>query len=298
MSRAKSSETIAIEKLSAFFLPVLSGGMCKSSIFTIWKFQEQQRGAIPWWRCLSHGAVCSLKVPQDSKRAVLSREEEALGVPGGDGMGTCGRTSLWLCPTPRLSGGLGLGRTFCCTVRIEILGSVGKEKHGSEGSQGFAEIKVSSIPITLLVFAILCCCCVLWKLGFPALDLLREHKRKMKRSNVFALLSSRCQLSLSGTISHFMTRLPYLSEFCSPLSVLGWIFKRVFVGSLRLEGMLFIKLVPFWASKARLCSAFHQLALRAPRAEWALSLLTQLVGSQCEWDSGCVQVCWNAVIEQ
>lgn len=92
---------------------------------------------------------------------MLSREEEALGVPGGDGMGTRGRTSLWLCPTPRLSGGLGLGRMFCCTVRIEILGSVGKEKHGSEGSQGFAEIKVSSIPITLLVFAILCCCCVL-----------------------------------------------------------------------------------------------------------------------------------------
>lgn len=33
--RAKSSETIGIEKLNAFFIPVLNGQMCKSSIFNI-----------------------------------------------------------------------------------------------------------------------------------------------------------------------------------------------------------------------------------------------------------------------
>lgn len=57
-----------------------------------------------------------------------------------------------VCPTPWLSGGLGLGRTFCSTGVIEIFVFMGKEKRDSEGSQGSAEIKVTSIPITLLCF--------------------------------------------------------------------------------------------------------------------------------------------------
>lgn len=180
MLRAKSSETIGIEKLNAFFIPVLNGQMCKSSIFNIWKFQERQREV---WSHYGSVFCTVLSVPWSCHRTAngqcclcgLRGEGEALGVLRWE---WCGAPmaehprvvpgvllQAGVCPTPWLSGGLGLGRTFRSTGVIEIFVFMGKEKCDSEGSQGFAEIKVTSIPITLLCFFFLWFC---WFAPFPA----------------------------------------------------------------------------------------------------------------------------------
>ena len=92
--------------------------------------------------------------------------------------------------------------------------------------------------------------------------------------------------------------------FCSPLSVFGWIFKHVFAGchtSWDWKVCFFINSVTFWAFKAFLPSTrFYQSVFVRALQGWkrALSLLTQLVGSQCEHDSDCTQVWWNAITEQ
>lgn len=89
---------------------------------------------------------------------------------------------------------------------------------------------VVCFPLILLVFFIvLCYHSMLSKLAFPASDLLREHEGKMKWSNIFCFSLSCCQLSLSGTISHFMTRCCTWVSF-APLCVFGWISKHVFLG--------------------------------------------------------------------
>lgn len=215
----------------------------------------------------------------------------------------------------------GFGEDICSNVRIGILVVffLGKQKcvqHRSEDSRGFAEITVKFISIALLYvflwfrfescwffFIVLCYHSVLSKPAFPALDLLREHEGKMKWSNIFCLSSSCCQLSLSGTISHFMTHYRTWVSF-APLSVCLAEFLNVFLWLpyiLRLESVLFINSVTFWAFKAFLPSPpfYQSVFVRALQGwKWALSLLTQLVGLQCERDSDCTQVWWNAITEQ
>lgn len=215
--RAKSSETIGIEKLNAFFIPVLNGQMCKSSIFNIWKFQERQREV---WSHYGSVFCTVLSVPWSCHRTAngqcclcgLTGEGEALGVLRWE---WCGAPmaehprvvpgvllQAGVCPTPWLSGGLGLGRTFRSTGVIEIFVFMGKEKRDSEGSQGSAEIKVTSIPITLLCFffsdsaglhhSLLLLCAV--KAQFPCLGFIEgaweENEMKQCVCFVVCLLST------------------------------------------------------------------------------------------------------------